>query len=69
MKDIYCEQISDKDFVKQKETMSEVALSDLLTSVLQDETMSETDKLKWTKQVNSSLHLPAVKLVNFLFLP
>ena len=36
----------------QRDVLSEVALSELLESIMRDESMSERDKLKWIKQVN-----------------
>lgn len=54
----YCQKISSEEFEMQRDVMSEVALSELMESIMRDESMSERDKLKWIKQV--SWHLPVI---------
>lgn len=46
----FCEKISLNEFELQRDVLSEMALSDLLESIMRDDTLTERDKLKWIKQ-------------------
>ena len=47
----YCHKISNEEYELQRDALSDMALSDLLQSIMRDDTLSERDKLKWIKQV------------------
>ncbi|XP_017494092.1 PREDICTED: DEP domain-containing protein 1A-like, partial [Rhagoletis zephyria] len=46
----FCQTVTNEEFEMQRDVLSEVALSELLESIMRDESMSERDKLKWIKQ-------------------
>lgn len=48
----FCEKISLNEFELQRDVLSEMALSDLLESIMRDDTLTERDKLKWIKQAS-----------------
>lgn len=51
----FCKQISAQEFEEQKVVMSQVAIMDLLESIVKDKNLSVKDKKKKLKQVRPSL--------------
>ena len=47
----YCKKISNEEYELQRDQLSDLALNDLLQNIMNDNTISERDKLKWIKQV------------------
>ncbi|KAH9412549.1 Domain found in Dishevelled, Egl-10, and Pleckstrin (DEP), partial [Dermatophagoides pteronyssinus] len=46
----YCKKISNEEYELQRDQLSDLALNDLLQNIMNDNTISERDKLKWIKQ-------------------
>lgn len=66
----FCKKISNDEFELQRDALSDQALNELLQSIMQDDTISERDKLKWIKQVNflnESFINPKLIFYNYCF--
>lgn len=47
----YCQKITNDEYEIQRDTLSDMALSDLLQNIMDNDSMSQRDKFKWIKQV------------------